>query len=351
MPVGTALQGFGIATSQGGIGGNMRALYLLAAASVAVGLLVCKPSPALAAEPDSGFLWGGYSSASINIKPGGDKQAQLDELSLILRWEGNSRLRFFSEVEIEEPIVWHEGEAFPAEGSHLELERLYFDYNLSETLNLRAGRYLTPAGRWNLIHAAPLVWTTTRPLATSRLFPLFTNGVMLFGAKPFRDRAFEYTFFVEGVKDQFEDDNEISFEETRGARFTLSGKVNWGVSLLEFKEEVVGNPRFRMVGVDFVTQHAGWEFSGEAFQRFYSDNSDGGSGAYLQAIAPLGHQWFGIGRLENFQRPTEGSTERWLLGAAWRMKSNQILKLEYSGGDEDHPESPRGFLASFAILF
>lgn len=331
----------------------MRALYLLAAASVAAAMAVCKPS--IAAEADDakieGFKWGGYSSAGFNIKPGGDKKAQIDEVSLILRWEGNSRFRFFTEFEIEEVLAWEEHESFPAEGSHLDLERFYFDYNLSEKLNLRAGRYLTPAGRWNLIHAAPLVWTTTRPLATSRLFPLSTNGLMFYGAMPVKDRAFEYTFFAEAVEDQFEDDNEIEFEETRGARFTLSGDVNWGVSLLEFKEEGPGNPRFRMLGLDFMTSHNGWEFSGEAFQRYYTDNSDGGNGGYLQAVAPLGNQWFAIGRLENFKRPEEGSVERWLLGTAWRIKSNQVLKFEYSGGDEDHPDSPRGFLGSFAILF
>lgn len=338
----------------------MRALHLLAAASVAAALALCKPSAAAeqspvaadAAEPESGFKWGGYSSASFNLKPGGDKEAQLDEVSLILRWEGNSRLRFFTEIEIEEALAWEEGESFPSEGGKLDLERFYFDYNLSEKLNLRAGRFLTPAGRWNLIHAAPLVWTTVRPLATSRLFPQSTNGVMLYGAVPFKDKAFEYTFFAEGVEDQHEDDYEIEFEETRGARFTLSGnEISGGISLLEYKEEGPGNPRFRTVGLDFLASHKGWEFSGEAFQRFYTDNSDGGNGAYLQAVAPLGHQWFGIGRMENFKRPTEGSAERWLLGTAWRMKPNQVLKLEYSGGDEDHPESPRGFLASFAILF
>jgi hypothetical protein len=331
----------------------MRSLHLLAAASVAAALTICKPSAAAEemGQKTEGFSWGGYSSASFHIKPGGDKEAQLDEVSLILRWEGNSRLRFFTEIEIEEALVWKEGESFPAEGSHLDLERLYFDYNLSEKLNLRAGRYLTPAGRWNLIHAAPLVWTTTRPLATSRLFPQSTNGLMFYGALPVWDRAFEYTFFAEAVEDQFEDDNEIEFEQTRGARFTLSGDINWGLSLLEFKEEVPGNPRFRMVGVDFMSSHNGWEFSGEAFQRYYTDNSDGGNGGYLQVVAPLGNQWFAIGRMENFKRPAEGSTERWLLGTAWRMKSNQVLKLEYSGGDEDHPDSPRGFLASFAILF
>jgi hypothetical protein len=332
----------------------MRSLHLLAAASVAVALVICKPSAAAdePAQADEGFKLGGYASAGINIQPGGHKEAQVDEVSLILKWEGNSRFRFFTEMEVEDPVAWEEGEAFPAEGSHFDLERFYVDYNLSEKLNLRAGRFLTPAGRWNLIHAAPLVWTTSRPLATSRLFPLSTNGLMFFGAAPVGNKAFEYTFFVEGLEDQYEDDDEIEFEETRGARFTLSGdSVSWGLSLLEFREEVARSPDFDMVGLDFMASHKGWEFSGEAFQRFYSDNDDGGNGAYLQAVAPLGNHWFAVGRLENFERPLEGSTDRWVLGTAWRMKPSQVLKLEYSGGNEDHPESPRGFLASFAILF
>jgi len=333
----------------------MRPLTLLAAASVAAALAVCKPCLAAEDAPglDEGFKFGGYSSAGINIEPGGHKRAQVDDASLILRWEGNSRFRFFGEFELEYQLAWEEGKDFPSPGSRFDLERLYVDYNLSEKLNLRAGRFLTPAGRWNLIHAAPLVWTTSRPLATSRLFPQSTNGLMFYGAAPLGERAFEYTFFIEGLKDQDRDRDEIEFEDTRGARFVLSGdSISWGLSLLQFREDSPGSPEFHLAGIDFMASHKGWEFSGEAFQRLYANNNDGGNGAYLQAVAPLGHNWYGVGRLENFQRPLEGSTERWVLGTAWRLKPNQVFKLEYNGGnDDDHPEAHRGILASFAILF
>ncbi|MGZ8257951.1 MAG: hypothetical protein ACXWTR_02110 [Methylotenera sp.] len=326
---------------------------LLFAVSVAIALSISKPA---AAETDAPSPWenfnlGGYSSAGINVHPGGKTDGALNEVSLILSWENSSRFRFFSELGLERPLTFHEDDTVVGKDFYFNLERLYVDYNLSEKLNLRAGRFLNPTGRWNLVHAAPLVWTSSRPLATSRLFPLSTNGLMFYGAVPLANNAFEYSFFVEGLKDQIVNKGEIPYEDIKGARFTLSGKVNWGLSLLEFREDIPGNPRFRMLGLDFLVQNKGWEFSGEAFQRYYSNYSDGGSGAYLQGVAPLGKKWFAVARVENFKRPAEGSSERWLLGTAWRMAPNRVLKIEYVGGDEERPESPKGLLASFAILF
>ncbi|MGQ0443415.1 MAG: hypothetical protein ACT4OH_08265, partial [Methylophilaceae bacterium] len=203
----------------------------------------------------------------------------------------------------------------------------------------------------NQLHAAPLVWTSSRPLATSRLFPISTNGAMLFGAIPLEGNGIEYSVYAEVVKDQHRDGDEILFKDVHGARLELTGNTNIGFSVLEFKERIVNTPQFRMVGLDFLTHYKSWEFSGEAFQRFYTNGHDGGSGAYLQAVAPLGNQWFAIGRLETFQRPEEGSSQRWLLGTAWRVTPNHIFKMELVGGDEAREESPKGFLASFAILF
>lgn len=353
----------------------MQVLRLLTAISVAATLSICKlaaaepgeVAPRDTAEPLAapastqakfldGFNVGGYASTGFNVHPGGRTDAALNEISLIVRWEGDSRLRFFGEFELEQPVTWDSRDKFSDNKSKFDLERLYLDYNLSEQVNLRAGRFLTPAGRWNLLHAAPLVWTSTRPLATSRLFPISVNGAMLYGAAPLANKAFEYTVFMEGLQDQDHDTDEIRFRDTRGARFVLSGKVNVGISLLEFTEKSPINERFRMVGLDMLIKHNGWELSGEAFQRFYSNNDGGGNGAYIQGVAPIvdqgsGNGWFAIARLEGFKRPAEGSADRWLLGTAWRMTPTRILKFEYAGGDEERPDSPKGFLASFAILF
>lgn len=191
---------------------------LACVASVALLVILCKAAYAEETSPAlDGFKLGGYSSASITVPRKGNTEAQMDDISLMLSWENDGRFKFFGELELERPLAWNEDKRFNSKNMYFDLERFYFDYNLSEKINLRAGRFLTPAGHWNLLHAAPLVWTTTRPLATSQLFPLAVNGLMLYGATPGETQPFEYTFFVEALKDQVRNNNETLFKNVAGA--------------------------------------------------------------------------------------------------------------------------------------
>mgnify|MGYP001431522616 FL=1 len=152
-----------------------------------------------------------------------------------------------------------------------------------------------------------------------------------------------------------QDNHELKFEHTRGARFSVKSDSDIGVSLLSFSEKDafngVSGASYRMLGLDFVTNLSGTEISGEVFQRFTSKGKEGGSGAYLQTAVPIKGDWYWITRLESLNRPNEGSFERWLIGATWRIKPTQMLKLEFSGGSGDQPEAPRGFSASYALFF
>ena len=336
---------------------NMRKLFTFMICSLALSATLCKP--VLAEETVSwkdNFKLGGYSSAGIVLHRNQEAEAAINEISLILTWQNDSRLSFFGELELERPLAWNDDQKFNREERHFDLERLYFDYNLSEKINFRGGRFLTPNSRWNLLHASPLVWTSTRPMATSRLFPTGTNGAMVFGALPLLNGAFEYKLFGEIIEDQEEDDDfELQFEHVKGARFSYKNQSDIGISILSFRERSPNSASYRMLGLDFVTSLNEVEISGEAFQRFNTNNKDGGNGAYLQTAVPLNavglNNWYWLTRIETLKRPNEGSAERWLLGTTWRVKPTQLLKLEFTGGSGDQPESPRGFLASFAFLF
>lgn len=325
-------------------------------ASLASLLALCKP--ALADEESrwiDGFNIGGYTSASLALERNGDASAALNEISLLMNWSGDSRWHFFSELELENPLSWNDDEHFQSDSAHIDLERLYFDYNLSEKINFRVGRFLTPNSRWNLLHAPPLVWTTSQPSVTSRLFPASTNGVMVFGALPFLDSAFEYKVFSEVIEDQEIDDQELEFNHVYGARFSIKNQSDIGLSFLSFREEGESASNYHMLGLDFITHIKGIEFSGEAFQRLNTRNKDGGSGAYLQTAVPLNtvglNNWHWITRIETLQRSNEGSYERWLLGATWRVKPRHLFKVEFTGGSGEQPNSPRGFLTSYALFF
>ncbi len=295
---------------------------------------------------------GGFTSAGITLHRDAEAEAAINEFSLLVTWSNDSRLSFFSELEVERPLAWNDNKRFGREESKPDLERLYLDYNLSESANFRIGRFLTPNSRWNLLRAPPLVWTSSRPLATSRLFPIATNGITLHGALPMKNLAFEYTLFTELLEDRQQDNNELLFEHVRGARFSLKEESDIGVSFLSFSERDafngVSSASYRMLGLDFITYVNKAEISGEFFQRITSKGKEGGSGAYIQTAVPITGDWYWITRLESLHRPNEGSFERWLMGATLRIEPTQLLKLEFTGGSGNQPDAPRGFVASNA---
>ncbi len=334
------------------------------AGSVALLATLCKAAYAddLKGDTDN-FKLGGYSSASLNAPRQGSTQFQLDDISLMLSWENDGRLKFFSELELERPLTWNEDKHFNSKNSYVDLERLYLDYNLSDKVNIRSGRFLTPAGHWNLLHAAPLVWTSTRPLATSYLFPTAVNGVMLHGSVPYesknQNQAVEYAFFVEALKDQVRDNEETIYKNVAGAHLTFTNQLNLGLNLglsvATFTEDKPAGPDYRMVGLDFITHIKGWELSGEGFQRFTSSGSNGGSGAFLQSAAPISNNWYWLMRLETLHQARQHnaivSGERWVTGLTKRITPQQVLKMEFVGGSADFTDTPRGFVGSFAVLF
>ena len=335
----------------------MRNFFVFIIVSLVLSTALSKP--ALADEGSNwldGFQLGGYGSAGVTLHRDQEAEAAINQVSMLLSWNGDGRLSFFSELELERPLAWNDDTKFSRKEGHFDLERFYFDYNISEKINFRAGRFLTPNSRWNLLHAPPLVWTTSRPLATTQLFPTATNGIMLHGAVPFKNSAFEYKVFGELLEDQELDErDERQFEHVRGLRLSVKNQSDIGISLLSFREKGINAASYRMLGLDLVTTVKNVEISVEAFQRFNTNNRDGGSGAYLQTAVPLiglGLQdWYWITRLETLQRQDLGAKERWLVGATWRVKPTQLLKLEFTGGSAGLPESPRGFSASFALFF
>ena len=318
-------------------------------------IILCMPLVAQAeddvADNFDGFSLGGYGTAKANLHPDGSKEIGIQNTSLFLGWDGDSRWRFFSELEIEKPIYWKSGSDLTVTESRLNLERMYLDYNLSEALNLRMGRFLNPVGRWNLIHADPLVWTTTRPLATTRLFPQSTNGFMAFGSKSINSQAIDYSVYVEALKNEEKNRNLGEAEGTKGIHLALSGDKSIGLSLLEFNEHTPADTNYRMLGLDFLAKINGWEISSEAFQRYRTNGDNGGSGGYLQAVAPIAGNWFAVARLDAIQIPNTENTSRWLIGATWKRTSSQVFKIEYTGGSKELPDAPKGMITSFSILF
>ena len=98
--------------------------FLRALASVAIALMACNPACAADASFMGGFHLGGYTSVNFNKHPAGVAEVALNELSLFVSWDGDERWRMFSEIELEEPLRWQEGESISDDDAYFDIERL-----------------------------------------------------------------------------------------------------------------------------------------------------------------------------------------------------------------------------------
>jgi hypothetical protein len=283
--------------------------------------------------------------------------ASLTHLSMFLWWENQSRLKFFSEFDRERETVSVRNQPNPGEVHFLAVERFYFDYSFSDLLTVRAGKFLTPVGRWNLIHADPLVWTTSRPLITHQLFPDNATGLMVLGNAPMLGRQADYALYVSSTHDLRTAPGNDPFNRAYGARLNLPASENleFGLSYLSFDQRAEPNEHKHLLGLDFLWSARGYELSGEVAYRKSNEAGepdDRRRGDFFQGVVPLTDKLFAVGRIETLSEPILNKTTRLqVLGLNYRPNRAVSLKLEYIHGANTAVTTPVGFLSSISVLF
>jgi hypothetical protein len=303
--------------------------------------------------PRTDLTLGGYASSSVNKLSDAPWSLDLDHLSLFLWWQGQGRFRFFSETDLEQ-AVQIQTRRVSADNAYLAVERLYVDWTQSDALNLRIGKFLTPIGRWNLIHAAPLVWTTSRPLITQHTFPTNATGAMLYGTVTSIGAGLDYSVYGSVGKELRPNPAEDPFKEAYGVHlsYPLGPTVQMGFSFANFEQAQEVGERKNLLGVDAFWAQGGYEVSAEAAWRLSSEGSESDEkGAFVQGVAPLGGSFYAVARYEYFQPSGRGGTGLWLGGVDYRLSRRWIFKTEFSKAEHDLAEAPSGFRASVAVLF
>ncbi|WP_133164379.1 hypothetical protein [Solimonas fluminis] len=308
---------------------------------------------------DSGFTAGGYAVMAYDGTGGApgdpDWRAGLDALSGFLWWDGGGRWQFFTEVELEDGFLATSDE-ITVDDAYLGLERFYFDYRYSDSLKLRLGKFLTPVGHWNLIHAAPLVWTTSRPLITEATFPVNATGAMLTGVLPWLPRGLEYSIYGSPGQELFPNPELDTFEEAYGLHLSteILPQLSVGLSFVDFELDSSADQRRRLYGADFQWNWQRYELTGEFAYRITSlTNAERDEqGGYLQLAAPLGERLFAVARYETF-RDTAATRDLnvYLGGLNYRPRPGLVFKAEYSRATDNDIDARDGLLASFAVLF
>ena len=303
---------------------------------------------------DSGFTLGGYSTVSLDKLHGDKTRAALDDLSLFVWWEGEGRWKLFAELDYEN-VLAHPSRDHEGEGRYLALERLYADYALSDRLSLRLGKFLTPIGRWNQIHATPLVWTSSRPLITEETFPTNVTGLMATGTLDAIGDGIEYAVYGSKGEEIRANPAIDPFSEVLGAHVSLPLSVDsrLGLSYATFEQESRRDERKQLLGLDFVWSQGGYELSAEGVYRRSDEGSDQDEkGAFVQFVMPLTSRLFAVGRAEAFrQAGADATTRLWVGGLNYRLDPAVVLKAEWIGAAKNRIDAPHGLMTSISVLF
>jgi hypothetical protein len=303
---------------------------------------------------NSGLTFGGYGSLRYEDLHARSPRLSVGALSLLLSWDTGTRVRFFSELELENFTVARGGRSFGIYNNAVELERLYADVYLSEALTFRLGKFLTPVGRWNLLHADPLVWTTSRPLVTFLPFATDTTGGMLYGSLLPMGKDLEYSVYLQVADGLDPHYLEGPFTKAAGIHLvTHLGATKLGLSYAHFKREGESPGKDNLFGLDLFWARRRLELTGEFVYRVGARGRDGDEwGLFAQGTVPLGARFFAVGRYEFFAagEPFPG-VHRWVAALAFRPLPPLVLRAEYSFAHDNTARVPEGFAASVALLF
>jgi hypothetical protein len=298
---------------------------------------------------DTGLTLGGYSNVSLFRDEGDPAHLRLDDLSLFVIWEPVTRLRFFSELEYSDVFDIDTKGNVDSPDEALTVERMYVDAGISDALNVRTGIFLTPVGRWNPIHAAPLVWTTSRPITTQLPFDPNVTGVMVFGSWFPRAGTLTYSVF-----DQFADPIEGNpdfdpADHSLGARLQYDADGGWSVGSSYLAARRGGDWR-HLGGLDFLWSRRPLEVMGEGIVR----GGEGGGpewGFYVQPVLAVLPRVALVARYEHYAVPGPAYTDILTFGVAVRLLSTVVGKLEWDAAESHRAAVAEGFRASIAVLF
>jgi len=317
--------------------------------------------------PWLGLTAGGYLSVrggKLQGEPGG---VYVKDLSLFLSANPSPRWHFFSELELGDALAWT-AHGLSTSYAEFDVERLYLDHNLTPRTTLRLGKFLTPVGRWNLIHADPLVWSVFRPLTTSAPFARHASGISLLGSWASGDSTLDYQVYVD---DSQALDPGAAYEPTfldapatpnpnnvfdQGAGIHLRYQAfenNLQIGLSAARFTLANQPGIKsLIGADFFYAHEGLELTGEAVYRENGAGEGTEWGGFGQLVLPAGRGFYAVLSAERFK--AEGysrATDVGRLGIAYRPTPPISFKVELQESQGAEQLAPDGWQFSLSVLF
>jgi hypothetical protein len=288
------------------------------------------------------------------------QRARLDlsHLSGIAWWMPAPAWKLLGEIDLQNTLQLPghvESEDGGGAAAYVSLERLYADYRIADSLSVRAGKFLTPIGRWNQEHSDPQTWTVLRPLISQSAFPTNVTGLMAFGSAPVGSQWVDYQLFASNGGEWRSSPHLHPFDSAVGGRVasTLDPHLQIGLSAARFSQSDFPLSTFHLLGVDATWSWRRAEVSAEGIQRqTHSGEAAEEHGWFVQAALPVSERWWIVSRVEAYKRAIDTSTHSSrLLGAVYKRGSRWVFKVEWVDPSPDAVGLPAGLLASLTLAY
>ncbi len=314
-----------------------------------------------------GGVWvAGDATVSGEVPEHGPPAAEIDDLSLLARWEPAARLALFGELRLEDLAEAVDGAGVETHAGRLTAERLYAEVLLTPTVTLRLGKVFTPFGLWNVIDRAPFTWTVEEPAVVEDLFPTRATGLSLLHRTTWHGWSLDATAYgpaqdelrSEGTGDEDADEPEegwlaggrVAAGRTVGAAF-----ASVGLNAAGFRRRG-GEPWSVASGLDLEVVLRGHQLTGELTLRVPASGGRLVHGSYLQdaiplaPLGPLARDLWAIVRVEHLRAP-DGSAVGGVLGLFWRPVPSLIVRGDDVVGSRALESFEPGLHGSLSLLF
>jgi hypothetical protein len=193
----------------------------------------------------------GYMDFHLNKTSGDSFRPDFHRFVLLFGHSFSSRIKFWSELELEHSLV-EGGE----ESGEVALEQAYLDFLIKPWFNIRGGMLLTPVGIVNERHEPPSFNGVERPFVETLIIPT-TWRELGFGFTGDLGRGFRYRAYLTSSLDASRFDAEYGITGGRSAGFDASFRNPAKVARLEY-----AGVRRMTLGASVYSGHSGFNTPG-----------------------------------------------------------------------------------------
>ncbi len=327
-----------------------------------IGLGLLCFSPALLADKDSwtdSINVSGYAKFTVEAPDKASTSVALDDLSIFVSGKFNRWFNPFLEAEAYNMEIWKESDGFQFNNVHLVIERFYNDMQLTDDDTLRVGKMLASINHWNIVHAAPLVWTSTRPVTSDYARANYITGLQLrheFDA--LSGHSLEvYVQPAEDFNHKVLSSHERQYETIAGARWIAHEDLDYYVGVAFQHAQVAHSDEVRnSISIDGNWQHELFELESELLfthiQTKEEQQHGNDWGGYVQMAVPIVDKFSLITRYEHFEFAEKMEPMNAELGGVvYRPVPSLSFKLEWQQTQGSASHNQTGLYSSIAVLF